>query len=62
MILKSNWSSDFGHAETGNGAKKELVFRREFFIRILKQSEKTVFGQKFNFSIVIVCSHAEILL
>ena len=29
--LKSNWSSDFGHAETGNGAKKRLVLRREFF-------------------------------
>ena len=31
MILKSNWSSDFGHAETGNGAKKRVVLRREFF-------------------------------
>ena len=25
------WSSDFGHAETGNGAKKRVVLRREFF-------------------------------
>ena len=30
-FLKSNWSSDFGHAETGNGAKKRVVLRREFF-------------------------------
>ena len=27
MILKSNWSGDFGHAETGNGAKKRVVFQ-----------------------------------
>ena len=26
-----NWSSDFGHAETGNGAKKRVVLRRGFF-------------------------------
>ena len=30
-FLKSNWSSDFGHAETGNGAKKRVVLRREIF-------------------------------
>ena len=30
-FLKSNWSGDFGHAETGNGAKKRVVLRREFF-------------------------------
>ena len=30
-FLKSNWSSDFGHAETGNGAKTRVVLRREFF-------------------------------
>ena len=30
---KSNWSSDFGHAvETGNGAKKRVVLRREIFL------------------------------
>ena len=29
-FLKSNWSGDFGHAETGNGAKKRVVLRREF--------------------------------
>ena len=28
---KSNWSSDFGHAETGNGAKKRVVLRDEIF-------------------------------
>ena len=30
-FLKSNWSSDFGHAETGNGAKKRVVLRGEIF-------------------------------
>ena len=30
-VLKSNLSSDFGEAETGNGAKKLVVLRREFF-------------------------------
>ena len=30
-FLKSNWSSDFGHAETGNGAKMWVVLRREIF-------------------------------
>ena len=30
-FLKSNWSSDFGHAETGSGAKKRVVLRREIF-------------------------------
>ena len=32
LFLKSNWSSDFGHAETGNGAKMRVVLRREFFL------------------------------
>ena len=30
-FLKSNWSSDFGHAETENGAKKRVALRREIF-------------------------------
>ena len=30
-FLKANWNNDFGHAETGNGAKKRVVLRREFF-------------------------------
>ena len=30
-FLKSNWSSDFGHAETGSGAKKRVVLRRDIF-------------------------------
>ena len=30
-LLKSNWSSDFGHAETGNGVKKLVILRRDFF-------------------------------
>ena len=29
--FKSNWSSDFGHAETGSGAKKPVVLRPAFF-------------------------------
>ena len=28
-FLKSNWSSDFGHAETRSGEKKRVVLRRE---------------------------------
>ena len=27
----SNWSTDFGSAETGNGAKKRVVSLREIF-------------------------------
>ena len=30
-FLESNWSGDFGHAETGSEAKKRVVLRREFF-------------------------------
>ena len=29
--LKSNWSGDIGHAETGSGAKMRVVLRREIF-------------------------------
>ena len=62
-MKKSNWSSDFGHAETGNGAEKRVVLWREFFFAlILKLSEKTVFEQKFGFSVVVFCSHAAISL
>ena len=28
----SNYSSDFGHAETASGAKKRVVLRREFLL------------------------------
>ena len=31
MIFEVKLGSDFGHAETGNGAKKRVVLRREFF-------------------------------
>ena len=31
MILKSNWSSDFGHAETGGERKSELFCGVKFF-------------------------------
>ena len=30
-FLKSNWSGDFGHAETGSGAQKRVVLLREIF-------------------------------
>ena len=30
-FLKSNWSSDFGHAETGSGAKNDWFCGVEFF-------------------------------
>ena len=30
-FLKSNLSSDFGHAETGSGAKKRVILRRDIF-------------------------------
>ena len=36
MILKSNWSSDFGHAETANGAKNRVLLRHEFFCSSFK--------------------------
>ena len=63
MIFEVKLSSDFGHAETGSGAKKRVVLRREFFFAPnLKQSEKTVFEQKFAFSLVVFCSHAAIWL
>ena len=50
-LLKSNWSSDFGHAETESGAKERRVLWW-FVTLILNQSEKTVFEQKFAFSLV----------
>ena len=61
-IFRQSAGYVFGHAETGNGAKKRVVLRREFFALILKWSEKTVFEQKMAFSLVIFCSHAAILL
>ena len=33
MFLKSNWSRDFGHAETGSGAKKRVVFWRDLSLK-----------------------------
>ena len=45
MILKSNWSDDLGHAETGNGKKNWVVFGVNFFTQISKPSEKMVFEQ-----------------
>ena len=53
--MKSNWSSDFGHAETGNEAKKRMVYFKVISGLILKLSKKTVFEQKFAFSQVVLC-------
>ena len=57
-----NSGSDFGHAVTGSGAKKRVVLRREIFRSNFNVSEKTVFEQKFVFSLVVFCSHAAISL
>ena len=35
MIFKSNWSSDFGHTETGSGRKKRVVLQLEFFFALI---------------------------
>ena len=40
ILLESN--CDFGHAETGNGAKKRVVLRREIFRSNFKESESGV--------------------
>ena len=61
--MKSNWSCNFGEAETGSGAKKRVVLRREVFHSeaeceiILKQSEKRVYEQKFAFSLAFLFVH-----
>ena len=59
-----NWMAflDSGHAETGSGAKKRVFCAVNLFALILKSSEKTVFEQKFGFSLVVFCSHAAISL
>ena len=50
--MKTNWSSDFLHAETGSRAKKRVVLRYEFFCSNFKV-EKTVFEQKLASSLVV---------
>ena len=35
-FLEPNWSSDFGHAETGSGAEKRVVLRREIICSNIK--------------------------
>ena len=39
-FLRSNWSTAFGHAETGSGAKKRVVLRREMFCSNFKVERK----------------------
>ena len=51
-FLKSNWSCDFGHAETWSGAKKRVVYATCNFSLYFQSREKTVFEQKFAFSLV----------
>ena len=41
-FFKSSWSSCFGHIETGSGAKKRVVLRREVFTLIFKYWENGV--------------------
>ena len=48
-FLKSNWSSDFGHAETGRGAKKWVVLRRDFFRSNFKVERENDFWTKIRF-------------
>ena len=58
MIFEIKLEYDFGNAETGSGAKEQAILWREFFARILMQSEKMVFEENLAFSLVIFCSHA----
>ena len=34
MIFEVNWSGDFGHAEAGSGAKKQVVLRSEIIFAL----------------------------
>ena len=61
-FLKSNWSSDFGHAETGNGAKKRVVLRRDIYRSNFKVEWENGVWTKVAFSLVNSCSHAAISL
>ena len=61
-FLKSNWSSDFGHAETGNGAKKRVVLGREFFCSNFKVEWENGVWTRIRFLGSGFCSHAAISL
>ena len=51
VIFKVKLERCFGHAETGSGAKKRTVFRRELFFPFLfVSSERMVYEQKFSFA------------
>ena len=61
LFLKSN-CCDFGHVGTGSGAKKEWFCGVKILLLKFLSREKTVFEQKFAFSLVNFCSHAAISL
>ena len=56
-FLKSNWSSDFGNAETGSGCEKRVVLRRDIFHSNFKVESEKVFEQRFAFSLVVFFVH-----
>ena len=57
-FLKSNWCGDFGRAETGSGAEKRVVLRREiFYSRMRKRCLN-----KNSLSLVVFCSHPAVSL
>ena len=61
-FLSSNWSSDFGHAETGNGEKKRVALRQEFFCSNFKVKWENGVWTKTRFLASGFCSHAAISL
>ena len=60
-FLKSYRSIDFGNAETRFGLKKRVISRREFFYSNFRVRELCL-NKKFDFSLVVFCSHAAISL
>ena len=59
-FLKSNCSSDFGHAETGSGAKKRFCGVKIFCSNFKVEWESR--ARKFAFWLLVFCSHAAISL
>ena len=59
-FLKSNWSSDFSHAENGKGAKKRVVLRSGIFCSVLKVEWENGVWTKICFLaryFLITCGH-----
>ena len=61
MIFEVNFC-DFGHVGTGSGAQNEWFCGVKILLLKFLSREKTVFEQKFAFSLVNFCSHAAISL